>query len=246
MIERKRLFFDAETSPNIGTFWSAGFKKAIPYQNIIKERAIICVCWKWEGQRKVNSLTWSKDQCDKQLLETFIPIMNSASEIVAHNGDNFDTKWLRTRCLKHDIDMLPNYISVDTLKDAKKYFYLNSNRMDYIAQFLDYEGKIHTEYELWQDILLHNCDKSLKAMVRYCKRDVILLEKIYNRFKKYAAPKVNYATHTNHCPECNSNHIQIKAYRLSAQGHKKVQFQCLNCFRYHTVAASRFFKEAEI
>jgi hypothetical protein len=41
MTTPKRLFFDIETSPNIGLFWSAGFKLNIAPENIIKERAII-------------------------------------------------------------------------------------------------------------------------------------------------------------------------------------------------------------
>jgi hypothetical protein len=41
----KRLFYDIETSPNIGFFWSSSYKANIPHDNIIKERAVICICW---------------------------------------------------------------------------------------------------------------------------------------------------------------------------------------------------------
>jgi hypothetical protein len=69
-----RLFFDIETSPNIGFFWQSGYKLQVPYTNIIKERAIICICYKWENDKKVYSLNWDKDQCDKQMLIDFIKI----------------------------------------------------------------------------------------------------------------------------------------------------------------------------
>ena len=52
----KRLFYDIETSPNIGFFWGAGYKVNISHDNIIKERAIICICYKWEGQDTVHSI----------------------------------------------------------------------------------------------------------------------------------------------------------------------------------------------
>ena len=39
----KRLFFDIETSPNIGYFWRAGYKLNIGADNIIEERKIICI-----------------------------------------------------------------------------------------------------------------------------------------------------------------------------------------------------------
>src|SRR5574339_532369 len=54
----KVLFYDIETSPNIGWFWRAGWKQDISHDQIIKERAIICVSWRWEGDKNAYSLTW--------------------------------------------------------------------------------------------------------------------------------------------------------------------------------------------
>ncbi len=101
------------------------------HDNIVKERAIICVCWKWEGEDEVHALTWDKNQDDKTLLKKFIKELNKADEIIGHNGDRFDIKWLRTRCIFHDIDMFPTYRTIDTLKYAKSSFYFNSNKLDY-------------------------------------------------------------------------------------------------------------------
>ena len=115
---KKRLFFDIETSPNVGFFWSAGYKLNVPYSNIIKERAIICICYKWEGEDKVYSLQWDKDQNDKAMLEQFILVANEAHELVGHNGDRYDLPWIRTRCLFHGIPCFPNYTTIDTLKQA--------------------------------------------------------------------------------------------------------------------------------
>jgi len=93
----KRLFFDIEVSPNIGLFWQSGYKLNIGHDSIIKERAIICICYKWENQKTVHSLKWDEKQNDKQILKQFIKIIDSADEVVGHNGDNFDIKWIRTR-----------------------------------------------------------------------------------------------------------------------------------------------------
>ncbi len=92
----KRLFFDIETSPNIGMFWSAGYKKDISPESIIKERAIICIAYKWAGDEKTHVLSWDENQDDKVMLEKFILIANSADELVGHNGDRFDLPWIRT------------------------------------------------------------------------------------------------------------------------------------------------------
>ena len=74
--KRRRLFFDIETSPNIGLFWSAGFKQRIDYSNIIKERAIICICYKWEDEKDVYHLQWDAKQNDKAMLQKFIEVAN--------------------------------------------------------------------------------------------------------------------------------------------------------------------------
>ena len=153
--KRRRLFFDIETSPNIGLFWEAGYKKNIDYSNIIQERAIICICYKWEDEKEVYSLQWDSKQNDKTMLTKFIEVANLATEMVGHNGDKFDLAWIRTRCLFHHIPMFPKYLTIDTLKVARQKFRFNSNRLNYIADFLGLGQKIKTEYSLWKDILLH-------------------------------------------------------------------------------------------
>ncbi len=122
MNKKKRLFFDIETSPNIGFFWQSGYKLNVPYTNIIKERAIICICYKWADEDKVYSLHWDKNQNDKSMLEKFMVVANEAHELVGHNGDRFDLPWIRTRCLFHGIPCFPNYTTLDTLKHARSKF----------------------------------------------------------------------------------------------------------------------------
>ena len=86
------------------------------------------VSWKWEGSKKVQHLDWGlKEQCDKKLVEKFIKVLDKADEIVAHNGDRFDIKWIRTRALYHGIEMRDTYTTIDTLKMCKKYLSLPSN-----------------------------------------------------------------------------------------------------------------------
>jgi len=186
----KVLIYDIETSPNIGWFWRAGYKLNISPENIIKERAIICVSYKWLGENEVYTLVWDKEQCDKFLIEQFIEVMNEADLLVAHNGDRFDLKWIKTRSLKHGItNMLIDYKSLDTLKLAKKKFNFNSNRLDYIAKYLGFEGKIKTTISLWTDIVFKKDQKALNQMVEYCEEDVRQLEKVYEKLVGWEKPK---------------------------------------------------------
>jgi DNA polymerase elongation subunit (family B) len=161
----KKLFFDIETSPNVGFFWSSGYKKNISPESIIKERAIICICYKWINENKVYSLHWDENQDDKKLLEQFIEVANEADELIGHNGDKFDLPWIRTRCLYHKIPVFPTYTTLDTLSYARSKFKFNSNKLDYIAKFLNVGQKISTGYELWEKIVLNKDKEALQRMV---------------------------------------------------------------------------------
>lgn len=235
--KRKRLYFDIETSANIGFFWQSGFKLSIGPQNIIKERAIICICYKWEDDKETHALTWDSKQSDKKMLQAFIKIMNEADEIVGHNGDKFDIAWVRTRCLFHDIDMFPNYVTIDTLKVARSKFKFNSNKLNYIAGFLGIGYKIKTDFDLWKDIALKNDAKALDKMVKYCKMDVILLEKVHKKLSVHIPHKTHYGVvfggDRGSCPGCGSDDLYIHRHRISASGLKKIQYQCKTCHKFH-------------
>lgn len=189
--EARVLIYDIETSPNIGWFWRAGYKLNISPDNIIKERAIICVSYKWLGEDQVYNLSWDKNQDDKFLLEQFIEVLNEADLIVAHNGDNFDLKWLKTRALYHRLPMLPNYKQFDTLKLVKSKLNLNSNRLDYIAKFLGFEGKNKTTIDLWIDIVYKKSQEAMNTMLEYCDEDVRQLEKVYKELRYLDNPRLH-------------------------------------------------------
>jgi len=235
---RKRLFFDIETAPNIGLFWEAGYKKNIDYSNIIKERAIICICYKWEDAKEVGFLHWDSKQCDKKMLIKFVEIANEADELVGHNGDKFDLTWIRTRCLFHRIPMFPNYTTIDTLKISRSKFKFNSNRLNYIAQFLGMGEKIKTEFSLWKDILLNKDKAAMDKMIKYCQKDVILLEKVFKELSVHIPAKTHYGVifggDRGTCPECGSDEIKITNRRALSSGLKKIQYQCKTCNKYHT------------
>ena len=156
----RRLFFDIETSPNVVFSWNVGYDVRIDYQNILKERAIICICYKFEGESKVHHLTWNKGD-DKKMLQKFASIISTADEVVGHNSDKFDIKWVRTRCLYHGISMTHDIKSIDTLKSSRGKFRFNSNKLDYIGKYLGVGKKMETGgFDLWKDIILKNCRKS--------------------------------------------------------------------------------------
>ena len=240
-IIKRRLFFDIEVSPNVGIFWTAGFKLNVGYDSILKERAIICICYKWEHEKTVHSLTWDKKQCDKAMLKRFAKIAEDADELVGHNGDNFDLKWIRTRCIFHKIKFTPFIKTIDTLKIARSLFRFNSNKLDYIGQFLGVGGKISITYSLWKDVMNKDA-KALAYMVKYCKIDVKRLESVFLKLEDYAPIKTHYGVKNGRakrsCPKCGHEHTVINNTRISAAGIVKIQLKCKKCGRLHQVPAS--------
>jgi uncharacterized protein YprB with RNaseH-like and TPR domain len=236
--KRRRLFFDIETSPNVGLFWQAGYKQRIDSDNIIKERGIICICYKWEDEKEVYGLTWDRKQNDRKMIEEFIKVAELADELIGHNGDKFDLAWIRTRCLFHDIEMFPTYQTIDTLKVARSKFRFNSNRLNYIGQYLGIGQKIKTDFNLWKDVLLKNDAKALVKMVTYCKGDVKLLENIFKKLNQHIPNKTHYGvifgTDRGNCPECGSDELDIVRRRVTATGLKKIQFRCKTCGKHNT------------
>ena len=58
----KRLFYDIETSYEIGKFWRPSFKAVIRHTDVFIESAIICISYKWEGQKEIQSLRWKEGE----------------------------------------------------------------------------------------------------------------------------------------------------------------------------------------
>lgn len=70
----RRLFWDIETSPNVVLSFRIGYNLNLGHHSIVRERAIICICWKWEGEKKIHSLQWDKHQNDRDMVIAFMKV----------------------------------------------------------------------------------------------------------------------------------------------------------------------------
>lgn len=246
----RRLFFDIETSPNVVLSWRVGYRISIDYDNIVKERAIICAAWKWAGDKKVHAEAWNEQQDDKAILEAFLEDAHAADEIVAHNGDKFDLPWIKTRCLHHGLQTFPKYNTIDTLQWARRNFYFNSNRLNYLGKFLGIGGKIETHFGLWKAVVLDNDRDQLAKMVRYNKRDVGLLEQVYDRLSAHVSPKTHIGVLNGGdkwmCAYCGSEDVRVnKTRRVTMAGTVQKQMHCGHCGRYYTVSSKAYVQYLE-
>lgn len=218
---RKRLFYDIETSVCEGVFFRPGYNQTINPQQVLKHAKIICISYKWEGEEEVHNLDWGKKQCDKQLLKKFIKLLDRSDEIVAHNGDRFDIKWIRARALFHGLTMKPKYNSLDTYKLCKKYLALPSYKLAEVAKYYGLTPKIDAGgLQTWIDVVVNKSPKALDHMKYYCDGDIITLEEVFNKIRPYVAPSLNYSVlHGGEkffCPECSSIGKWNKTYTTAA------------------------------
>ena len=240
----KRMFFDIETSyMEVTKIFRIG-EQYIRADQIKKHSAIICVCWKFEGSEKIHSLKWDKG-CDKDLIYKFVDIMNDCDEVVGHNGDNFDIKWIRTRALKHGIISMPDIKSIDTLKISRSKLKLPSNKLDEIAKYFGLGKKIeHRGMPMWEEVIEDNSRKAMKEMVDYCKMDVELLEKIFLLLEGFAKPKTHAGMFMGadncSCPYCGSEKTHYKQSRVSSNGTIKCQMKCYECDKYFMVSLKAY------
>lgn len=178
------LIADIETSPNVGYFWRPGYNITLDHSNIVEERKIICISYKYLGDPKVHTLAWNKSRDDKQVVKKFSKVLNESDAVVFHNGDAFDIKWIKGRVLKHRLKPLTNIVSIDTLKLSRSNFNLNSHRLDYLSKYLGAEGKMSTDFGLWKRVMAGD-KKALDYMIKYCEKDVIELERVFTEILPY-------------------------------------------------------------
>lgn len=245
----KVLIYDIETSPNIGMFWRPGYKLQISHDNIIKERAVICICWKMVGESDVWYLTWDKNQNDEPMLEEFAEVLDDCDVAVAHNGDRFDLPWIKGRLCKMGIPVDPKLKTIDTLKWAKKMGF-NSNRLDYLGHYLLGRGKTDTTYGMWKEITLDNDRKALQQMVDYCVNDVKLLEEVYEKLLPFNVPAVHAGVYAGgekwHCPYTGSENVHSKGKRVTSLGTIQWRMWSNDANKYFTIsnkAHSDYLKE---
>ena len=241
----KNLFIDIETAPYNAYIWRC-FTRFVSHDMLRflpRDGNIICVCYKWAHEKKVHSIEWNKNG-DKELIKKLIPVLNEADHIIAQNGDRFDIPTINTRILAHGLGPVPTWKTIDTLVIARKRFNFPSNRLDALGKFLLSEGKIRTDITWWTDIIENNDPKALARMIKYCKKDVTLLESIYNLIAPFHQPKTHAGAAKGlekwTCQHCGSESIKKKQTRWTAMGTKQQHMQCKDCHRYYTISDKSF------
>jgi hypothetical protein len=236
MIKRPRiLFLDIETFPNEGYTWGKYEQTVIQF---IRETCLATYAAKWLGEKEV----FAKALCDykgyragsyddSKLVADLWALVNEADIIVAHNGDQFDIKVFQARFIFHKLSPPKPFKTVDTKKAVKKVARFNSNKLDDLSTLLENEKKIKTDFELWRGCI--NGDRASWAlMVKYNKKDILLLEKLYLRLRPWITNHPNFMVLEGKlnrvCPKCGSKRLTYQGFAIT-QSRRYRRLKCMEC-----------------
>lgn len=237
--EKKILLFDIETAPNLGYIWGKYEQDVIAFK---EHWYIISFAWKWMGEKNsyVKALNDFKgykvgEANDKELVKLLWSLFNQADIIIAHNGNSFDIRKANARFLKHNLQPPSPYKSIDTLLIARRYFKMDSNKLDDLGDYFGIGRKLQTGgFQLWLGCIAGE-KKSWTKMKSYNKHDVILLEKVYMRLRSWNTthPDLNLIYNTiNNCPVCRSKKI-IADKVIRTKTTRWQSYKCLECGAFH-------------
>lgn len=229
----KTLFIDIETSLMEVYAYRIGYGVDITDKQIKRENRIVCVSYKWSHEKEIHTIYWNRfKKCDRVLLKKLSKLLVEADEVVGHNGDKFDLKFINRRLIFHRLQPLPPLTTTDTLKLCRKVANFSSNKLGYVGKYLKVGTKLqHSGLQLWIDVE-KGCDKAFKKMLKYCEQDVAVLEKIYNIIIKYA-PNIRKGgrvlKNTPTCPNCDSFKLHKWGHYTTKAGIRHKRFRCYDC-----------------
>ena len=230
----KVLLWDIETAPIQACVWGL-FQQDIHHDSIIHDWFVICASYKWLDEKEVHAVSVGKKfRDDKKVIQALYQVLCEADVIVGHNGDAFDLKKFNARAIFHGLPPIPHKQTVDTLKTARRHFKFTSNRLDYLGQFLGVGKKMDTPKGLWMRALFGDRE-AIDTMVRYCKQDVLLLEKVYHKLRPHMRNHPNHNLYSPKeekcCPKCGNERLRKSGFKYQMTTMRR-QYQCLSCGGY--------------
>ena len=235
------LVFDIETLPIVAYTWGVWNVNILPKQ-IIKDWCMLSWSAKWlltdEVYGEILTQKEVKNRDDKRISSGIWNMINQADIVIAHNGDKFDIRKVKSRWLKHGLNPPSSYRSIDTLKVLKG-FSPTYRKLDFINKELGLDVKLPMDWDDWR-----KCDEmdqeALDKMMEYNKEDVKILEELYLIIRPWINSHPNLGLFQSGvkdvCATCGSENIHVDGgYYYTAVG----KYSTLRC-ECGAISRSRF------
>jgi uncharacterized protein YprB with RNaseH-like and TPR domain len=153
---------------------------------------ILCAVLKEPRQRPTilrideTSADWAaQPEDDQRLVDELARRLETYDVWLAFNGLGFDLPFLRSRLAHWGLKPLATRILVDPYLIARRKFRLSSDSLATLAAYLDLGRKVRVPPGVWMRAALQGDRAALNQIVRHCKRDVLLLERLIPHLKAY-------------------------------------------------------------
>lgn len=195
-IQANILYIDTENSTSVYENYGAKVPtKYLSVSNLVHEWFMLGWCASYVGKDKVFtgfvSPTEARNRDDGGIAERLHGLMNAAEIIAGHNVDGFDIKKCNTVFMRHGLSPITGKKTIDTLKLARSKLSLESNKLDYVSQWLGFGGKDEITNQDWKDATAGN-SKILKKIETYCKGDVLNGKNVLIEFLPLANKKFDF------------------------------------------------------
>ena len=199
---------------------------------------VLCVGFKEVGGGKpvvLNILDYANDgdliRAEKKLLKDVYTRLLDCDVWLTHFGTWFDINFVNSRLIYHRLPIIPpNFNHIDTWKIAKNRLKLRNNRLITISEFLGTEDEKNAiKPEQWIRAMGGH-RPSMNYIVEHCRRDVLVLEEVYNIIKPLVLdhPNKGLIDGRGGCAICGENKLQKRGYHVT-RTRKYQRFQCQGC-----------------
>ena len=244
----KILILDIETAPMKAYVWRR-WKQNVHDSQIISRWFILTWSAKWLNSDKVYSgkLTGKQAiaQDDKVQMSALWHLLDEADIVIAHNGEKFDIPQINARLIVHGLKPTRPYQQIDTLKIARRQFDFDGNGLDNLANIFGIEGKIQTDFELWDRCMAGDTD-ALSTMEKYNKQDVLLLEEMYIKLRPWIKSHPNLGLYVDAekpiCSSCGSSDVKPSGNYVTSTGMYQTHV-CGDCGAYSRERTSHVSKD---
>jgi hypothetical protein len=221
------LLIDIETSPISAYVWGLT-NQFISIGQIIEPTRMLCFAAKWLGDK--GTMFWSEHADGREAMVEAAHRLYDEADVVMHfNGKSFDSKHLNREFLTAGMAPPSPYKQVDLLLAARKNFRFPSNKLAYLSEALGLEGKTaHEGFSLWPKCMAGDA-KAWKKMEKYNRRDVELLEELYEKLLPWVPTLPNRHLYGDSgCPACGHDDLRTNGFAYTAVS-KFRQYRCGSC-----------------
>lgn len=197
---------------------------------LVKPSYMLCWAAKWHGSDQVAFRSIN----DVDMLSTVWGLLDQADAVVHYNGKSFDIPILYQEFLMEDMPPPSPVKHIDLKQVVSKKFRLPSNKLQYVSdQLLKLGGKESTGgFDTWVGCM-NNDPEAWARMEKYNRRDVTVLEEVYDRLLPWidSHPNRNLYQTEQGCPNCGSTDLRREGHAYTLQGAFQ-RYQCRGCGKW--------------